>query len=809
MRTVAIVVGVLLAWALVLGPRAASAEPARTVYVGIHLRDVTRFDQRNGTFDVDVEAWVKWLGDFDPTRLRVANEASLSRDNLGGEDDGDWHVRRWRLRGTLRGEFPLHRFPFDAQSLGVDFELPERDAVLAPDLTGSGMETHFSVTGWNYDPHFHPRASRSVYASDLGSLAHEGQRTTVHHVRFEVTLRRPAITVALKLFMPLALLLLVALVALTMPVDLVDTRTGIGVTALLACFAFQFTVGGTIPDVAYLTVADALFILAYAITVLALLCSVAAYWLHRHNHNTASRRLDLAGRYGLPLATVCAALLLLRAPPAAPPPPAPRLAAMPRDPSSRPTVRVGLSQLPSLMTGAVTWGTRWGLVQVTPDDARVAFLAEVAPAVGNDALRLRADGRFEVRWHLREGLRWSDGRPVTSDDFRFALEVSPDPRVLSVHTPDARTLTLTYDGVVASALDGVQPLPRHALGAVMRRGGYDAVANARRTRPLPSTGPYRVVSFTPEREAVLEANPYFIGPAPSIRRVELQCVADHAALVRAFEHGELDLIAPSALTVEEADALGARVPGVVLQRPSNQMYALQPDPSVALLKSLAVREALLQAIDRAALARALFGDEGRVAHAPTPDATVTGAAAVPFDVERARATLARENLAGQTLRLTHGTSPLERTAAGLVADAWRAVGVRVELRPERSLRELSQSRAHGGMLLQAIMADRDTETRRFWNLPRGEGRVLLAARTAVFDDTVAALTEREERALFPERREQLRARLQVLFSQRLPILPLVMGSERYVVSPALRGWDRGAGVRFGEGIEGWYFTGAP
>jgi hypothetical protein len=142
----------------------------------------------------------------------------------GGEDDGDWHVRRWRLRGTLRGEFPLHRFPFDAQKLSIDVELPERDAVLAPDLTGSGMETHFSVTGWNYDPHFHPRASRSVYASDLGSLAHEGQRTTVHHVRFEVTLRRPAITVALKLFMPLALLLLVALVALSMPVDLVDTR---------------------------------------------------------------------------------------------------------------------------------------------------------------------------------------------------------------------------------------------------------------------------------------------------------------------------------------------------------------------------------------------------------------------------------------------------------------------------------------------------------------------------------------------------------------------------------------------------------
>lgn len=800
--------GVLFAWALLLSPCEASADPAKTVYVGIHLRDVTRFDQRNGTFDVDLEAWAKWLGDFDPAALRVANESHLERDDLGSEDDAGWHVRRWRLRGTLRGEFPLHRFPFDDQSLGIDFELPERDAVLAPDLTGSGMETHFSVTGWNYDPHFRPRASRRVYPSDLGSLSHEGQRTAVHHVRFEVTMRRPAVTVALKLFMPLVLILLVALIALFMPVDLVDARSGIGVTALLSCFAFQFTVAGTIPDVAYLTVADALFIVAYAVTALALVISVGAYWLHRHGHDPAARRVDLAGRYGIPVTSALIALTLLRTPPTPPTPPAPRLSPAARERSSRSVVRVGVSQLPSLMTGAITWGTRWGLVQTTPDDRRVAFLAERAPAVGNDALRLLADGRFEVRWRLREGLRWSDGRPVTSDDVRFALEVSPDPRVVSTETPDARTVILTYEGVVASALDGVQPLPRHALGDVMRRGGYDAVTEARRARVLPSTGPYRVVSFTAEREAVLEANPHFIGPAPSIRRVEIRCDSDHAALIRAFERGELDLIAPSALSAAEADALGARLPSAVLQRPSNQLYALQPDPAVPMLQRLAVREALLQSIDRAALSRALFGDEGRVADAPTPEATVQGARRVGFDAERAKQVLTREGVVGQTLRLTHGNGALERAASEIIATAWRSLGLQVDVREVPSITAFSRSRSHGGMLLQSLMADRDTEVRRFWNLPRGEGRVLLAARTAAFDDAVAQLTEREERALFPERRAQLRARLMALFSERLPLLPLALGSERYVVSPSLRGWDRGPGVRFGEGIEQWHFADA-
>ncbi|MFO0650674.1 MAG: hypothetical protein U0326_30910 [Polyangiales bacterium] len=110
------------------------------------------------------------------------------------------------------------------------------------------------------------------------------------------------------------------------------------------------------------------------------------------------------------------------------------------------------------------------------------------------------------------------------------------------------------------------------------------------------------------------------------------------------------------------------------------------------------------------------------------------------------------------------------------------------------------------MLLQSLMADRDTEVRRFWNLPRGEGRVLLAARTAAFDDAVAQLTEREERALFPERRAQLRARPEA--SPRVSRCFRSRSGPSATWLTPLRGWDRGPGVRFGEGIEAWHFADA-
>ncbi len=807
-RSLLLLLGALCVALLATAPREASADPARRVYAGIYLRDVTRFDQRNGTFDVDMEAWVKWLGDFDPTMLRIANESSLNRDDLGTEDDAGWHVRRWRLRGTLRGEFPLQRFPFDDQALGVAFELPERDGTLMPDLTGSGMESHFSITGWDYSPHFRPLAQRLVYPSDLGSLAHEGHGTTIHRVRFEVTLRRPVVTVALKLFLPLVLILLVAMLALFLPAELIDARSGIGVTALLACFAFQFSVASTMPDVAYLTVADSLFLVAYGVTALALLGSVAVYWLHRGERLALSRRIDLASRFALPLGAVLVTLFLLR-PGAAPAPPrAPRLPTATRFASARDRVRVGLAELPTLMTSVVTFGTRRGLVFVTPEEERVPFLAERLPAVGNDALQVNPDGTFEVRWRLRPGLRWSDGHALTSDDFRFALEASPDPHVRSVQTPDARTVNITYDGVLVRALDGVQPLPRHALGDALRRGGYDALTEARRSRPMPGTGPYRVVRFTPEREAVLEANPYFLGAPPSIAHVELRCIADHAALTAAFERGELDLVAPSVLTLDEADALGARSAGSVLQRPSNQLYALQPDPAVEAIQPLAVRGALLQAIDRDALAQSLFGVAGHAAVVPRTGPEPDGVQRWPFDLDASREALARAGVAGQTLRLTHGAGAMERRAARLLADAWTAAGVTVDLHEVPSVSTLARTRTHGGMLLQVLTAERDTEPRRFWNLPRVDGRFVPGARTEAFDDDVAALAEREERALFPERQQQLQARLLLLFTGHLPLLPLAFGSDRYVVSSALKGWDHGPGVRFGEGIERWHFVSA-
>lgn len=171
----------LVVLASLAGPAAAFAEE-RAVYAGVFLHDVARLELRDGMVDVDFELWAKWRGELEPSELQIANAADLERELLSEERDGDWHAARWRVRGTLRGEFPLQRFPFDAQVVAIVLELPEARGKLVPDAAGSGMAERLSLTDWLHEPELRPRTERRTVASDLGLLEREGLPSTVHRV---------------------------------------------------------------------------------------------------------------------------------------------------------------------------------------------------------------------------------------------------------------------------------------------------------------------------------------------------------------------------------------------------------------------------------------------------------------------------------------------------------------------------------------------------------------------------------------------------------------------------------------------------
>ena len=186
---------------------AASSERTR-VYVGIYLHDISKLSLSDGTYEIDADLWAKWLGEFDATEIRFANASDLEFDVLDTERDGEWNSARWRVRGTMRSEFPVHDFPLDRQAVRVQVELPRSKGELVPDLAGSGVSHRFSITDWNWSPEFRPVMTTERYPSDLGSITDEGRSSEVRRVSFEVPLERPIMPVILKLFLPLAVVAL-------------------------------------------------------------------------------------------------------------------------------------------------------------------------------------------------------------------------------------------------------------------------------------------------------------------------------------------------------------------------------------------------------------------------------------------------------------------------------------------------------------------------------------------------------------------------------------------------------------------------
>jgi ABC-type transport system substrate-binding protein len=619
-----------------------------------------------------------------------------------------------------------------------------------------------------------------------------------------VTLQRPMLMATTKLFLPLMVILLVALIALLVHPKWLDVRSGVGVTALLACFAFQFSIADTMPNVAYMTIADVLFLVAYALTAILLSVSVVAAYLHDRGLEKAWKWLDIGALGLLPIALAGTIAYTVHEPDAPPPPPAAKLGGN-RPKSTRDLVRIGIDRIPTAMGGLAGRGANWGTVRTELDGTKVPILVEQVPSITNDALRFLADGSLEVTWRLRENLHWSDGKPLTAEDLRFALEVSPDPRVVKSRLKSPRELVVRYSDRVAVALESITPLPKHALEAAFKKGGYEAVREHRRTHVLPSTGPYRVVSFKVDDHVFLETNRHFPGPPPSIKRIEIRCFPNDAALVHAFEAGQLDLIAPNAISPETATELAQRLPDAVKIRPSEVLTFLNPDLDNPLLVSLEARRALLTAIDRERLRLETFGEAAKIASVPVPGPLPKDAATVEFNQDEARRQVGSSGLAGKRIPLFHGPTTVDAAIAAHLVRDLAAVGVTLEAKQVKRVFDLYRTRTHGGLIMMSTTGERDSQPEKYWSVPQVGGKYDRKFRNAAYTNEIAGLVEREERALYSERREQIRDLLFAEVSKRLPNLPLVFLADRIVAVPELIGWTEGSGINFGTTIERWHF----
>lgn len=170
---------------------------------------------------------------------------------------------------------------------------------------------------------------------------------------------------------------------------------------------------------------------------------------------------------------------------------------------------------------------------------------------------------------LREGMRWSDGHPITSDDVVFAMETILDPKVPTalrsgftdegpapkVVRVDERTVRfdLTAANVHLDLYVGqIYPIPKHVLEPIYRAGKFvsDAFSVATPPDQIVVSGPYRLKEFVPDQKVVLERNPHFYGVdrdgnrLPYVDRITFLITPNFDTSLLKFKNGEVDTLEP-------------------------------------------------------------------------------------------------------------------------------------------------------------------------------------------------------------------------------------------------------------------------
>ncbi len=215
---------------------------------------------------------------------------------------------------------------------------------------------------------------------------------------------------------------------------------------------------------------------------------------------------------------------------------------------------------------------------------------------------------------LREGLRWSDGTPLTSKDVAFSYRFVIDNKIPqyrsyfpykpTFETPDDRTLIWrAEEPTFAPDLPPwVYIVPEHVWAP------YDG-ADRKEIRAAPNvpsvvSGPFMLTDWRRGQGWTMERNPEFWGPEPTVDRIEFRLFGNQEAMVQALMNGEIDV----------ADGISASLFGTLEGQPNITTHEVisdwwlnlafnfggqgkdaNPNPALA---DHDVREAIAMAVDK-------------------------------------------------------------------------------------------------------------------------------------------------------------------------------------------------------------------
>jgi len=454
-----------------------------------------------------------------------------------------------------------------------------------------------------------------------------------------------------------------------------------------------------------------------------------------------------------------------------------------------------------------------GLVQFHP--------TEDLGAPPGAALSVTPDETFTV-WtvRLRPEAKWSDGAPVTAEDFRFSYEriltpsfgakyaemlyflkgaeefnkrETPDFSSVGFEVTNPHEFVLTLRGPTPFFKEILKhytwfPVPKHQ---VLKFGEIDMAGNPwSRVENLVSNGPFRIKSYRRNHHIEVERNPYYWDAENvSLNGIRFLPISNSFTEARMFRDGQLHITNTAA--PEVVDLMNHEAPDMLRQEPYLGTVIYRYNNNRKPLDDVRVRRALSLTIDREALCDSVFrGFEPAYGMTP-PMGDYDPPHGVELNPEKAKKLMAEAGFPDgegfPRLKLLIASRETNAALATAIQAMWREhLGIEVEIENKEwsaymvAMQELDYDIIGGGWIGDYIDPLTFLE---MWSAGNGNNR------TGWASEPFGEKLKESFQANNPADRYRLLYEAEEILLNDSPATPISWWGKNYLIHPSVKGWE--------------------
>jgi peptide/nickel transport system substrate-binding protein len=434
-----------------------------------------------------------------------------------------------------------------------------------------------------------------------------------------------------------------------------------------------------------------------------------------------------------------------------------------------------------------------------------------------------------VTYTIQPNATWGDGMPVTTKDVLFSWRVGRHPKsgissmefyrsLYKIDALDDKTFTLHFDKITFdyNAINDFSLLPAHIdeLNFTEPEDYKNKTAFDQDTENKGLYfGPYVIQKVASGSHVLLKENPTWWGEKPKFKRIIVRVISNTAALEANLLSGAIDMISGEmGLTVDQALAFEKRHSHRfnMVYQPGLFYEHIDFNLDNPILADIRVRQALILALDRKTMTSQLFGGRQPVAHtsiSPLDWVYAKDAPQYSYNPAKAAKLLSaagwkptvqgvRINDQGEKLSLEIMTTAGNRSrelVEQVLQSYWKALGIEVRIRNQPArvfFGETVTQRKFTAMAMFAWISAPESVPRTTLHsayIPRKDNNYAGQNYTGFKNKEVDQLIDSIEVQLDKNKRAQMWSRLQHIYAEEIPVIPLYFRANPYVLPKWLSG----------------------